>query len=108
MEPDPGAVSSGTGKPKDDPFAGVTEGRIVHFVMHPGDEVHPREHRAAMIVRDFGGGTVNLIVFVDGQNDRESGFAWSGGTLLPTSWVTSVSFDAEAKSARTWHWIERA
>jgi hypothetical protein len=97
----------------DEPKAidGLTEGRIVHFVMPNG------EHRPAIVVRVWGSGPcegyANLQVFTDGSNDA---------TELPTDesplpydqvkagmvWVTSVCPDDETKAPGTWHWIERA
>jgi hypothetical protein len=77
---------------------GLAEGRIVHYVLRPG------EHRAAIIVRvwrDSHGnpaplGTVNLTVFPDWGNDGEDGIVWK----------TSVVYD-EAHGPYTWHWPER-
>ena len=81
---------------------GLTEGRIVHFVLPEG------QHRAAIIVRVWrqGDGTPpangysNLAVFMDGTNDYL-------GTASCIKWETSVEYSAEPKP-RTWHWIEKA
>lgn len=80
---------------------GLTEGRIVHYVLPDGSSAG--EHRAAMIARvwDRSSGYVNLWVFQDGTND---GVAYSH---LPT-WVTSVRYSEDTAERRTWHWIERA
>lgn len=79
---------------------GVTEGRVVHYVVADWDGIAAAEgqHRPAMIVRDWKTptGTVNLQVFCDGQND--------GAMQL---WRTSVLHDPGGAPG-TWHWIERA
>jgi len=77
---------------------GFTEGRIVHYVMPSG------EHRPAIIVRagDSEDGCANLVVFLDGTNDLET-----GGEPRLTEWQTSV-LQAEEALAGTWHWIEPA
>lgn len=86
---------------------GLTEGRIVHFVLPNG------EHRPAMVVRVFrqddkapADGKCNLQVFLDGTNDTrtlvEPGMV-SGFTL----WATSKICDPSGAPG-TWHWIEKA
>lgn len=81
---------------------GLTEGRIVHFVLPDGP--CKGEHRPAIVVKvwDRGGnaGTCNLQVFTDFDND---GSAYKGGQ----HWATSVVYSEEPKE-RTWHWIEKA
>lgn len=92
---------------------GLTEGRIVHFVLDAGP--HAGEHRPAIVVKvwrlDYGDGTqrppdngcCNLKVFLDGSNDDPTGRThphWQ-------EWQTSVLFSEEPKP-RTWHWIEKA
>jgi hypothetical protein len=85
---------------------GLTEGRIVHFVLPDGP--HAGEHRPAIVVKVWrqGDGTPpangysNLLVFMDGTNDGDQ-FA---GCL---SWQTSVVYSDQA-ARRTWHWIEKA
>lgn len=85
---------------------GLTEGRMVHFVMQNG------EHRPAVVVKVWNtDGTANLQVWTDGANDT-----WG----VPDSdqrksaiehghfWATSVPFNDTDKGANTWHWIERA
>lgn len=92
---------------------GLTEGRIVHFVLSNG------EHRPAIVVNNWGSeknfdgawaypeedGYVNLQVFIDGSNDND---------VYPVSvppnhmvWETSIKYSAEPEP-RTWHWIEKA
>ena len=75
-------------------------GRIVHYVLAEQDGTrNTGEHRAAMVVRTWGGDCVQLQVFMDGTNDRASG--------EPLMWVTSVAYDGKTKMGRTWHWPER-
>lgn len=78
---------------------GLTEGRIVHFVLENGQ--HVGEHRPAMVVKVWNkeSGYINLLVFCDGTNDYLNG--------KDTRWVTSVEYSEEPKP-RTWHWIEKA
>ncbi len=89
---------------------GLTEGRIVHFVLPDGPNAG--EHRPAVVVRVWrlnnadvaqrppDSGNSNLVVFMDGRNDGDQ-FA---GCIR---WETSVVYSAEPKP-RTWHWIEKA
>lgn len=104
------------------PYAGLTEGRIVHYVLDQrdcetirarraitamglphgvqpslGNPVSPGEHVPAMVVRvwpnEFGNNPgVNLQVFLDGNDQL---------------WATSVKFSL-APSNGTYHWPERA
>jgi hypothetical protein len=86
---------------------GLTEGRIVHYVLSEG--VNKGQHRPAIVVRvwrvtqDDGtqkppeNGCCQLQVFTDESNDG----------LPAVMWVTSCTHDAEA-SPRSWHWIEKA
>lgn len=86
---------------------GLTEGRMVHFVLPNG------EHRAATVVRVFppaplpteGPVRANLQVHVDGTND--AAYLWDKGAEGLTVWETSVPY-SEGREPRTWHWIERA
>lgn len=94
---------------------GLTEGRIVHYVMTNGD------HRPAIVVRvwrSLGGaheglpvleGLVNLQVFTDGANDQNP--AYSSGLNERVSsgllWATSVRYSDQHETG-SWHWIERA
>lgn len=80
---------------------GLTEGRIVHYVMTNG------EHRAAIVVKVWSkeSGVSNLTVFTDWTNDMKT----SDGSPLQSGdmWETSVLYSEEPKPG-TWHWIERA
>lgn len=73
---------------------GLTEGRIVHYVMPNGN------HRPAIVVKVWriptSPGMCNMMVFAD-PGDDGSGPQYS----------TSVLFSEEPKS-NTWHWIEKA
>jgi hypothetical protein len=77
------------------PTDGLTEGRIVRYVLDDGP--HAGESRAAVVVKvwDRETGCVNLQVFLDGENDGDS-----------KAWVTSV-FYSEEHDPRTWHWISK-
>jgi hypothetical protein len=83
---------------------GLTEGRIVHYVMDHGHNVGA--HRPAIVVRNWKqeNGLVQLQVFTDGLND---GFADSAGAPMNILWCTSVLHDEGEKQPGTWHWIER-
>lgn len=77
---------------------GLTEGRIVHFVVPEGPCAG--EHRPAIVVKvwDRDSGYVNLHVFFDGTND---------GQIHGYPWQTSIAYSEEPRP-RTWHWIEPA
>lgn len=85
---------------------GLTEGRIVHYVLPDGR--HAGEHRPAIVVKVWhmpdgsvqDNGLCNLQVFVDGTNDYED---YKGSI-----WATSIEYDEEEKQPRTWHFIEPA
>jgi hypothetical protein len=86
---------------------GLTEGRIVHYVMDRGR--NQGEHRPAIVVRVWrvngeaqANGLCQLQVFTDGLND--------GGDLSSgLFWSTSVEYSEPSENKpRTWHWIERA
>lgn len=84
---------------------GITEGRIVHYVMRDG------KHRAAIIVNawsesSYQNGEVNLTVFPDWTNDLGAlpqGTDVTGSSLM---WATSVPY-SEMKGIGTWHWPEK-
>lgn len=74
---------------------GLTEGRIVHFVLPNG------KHRPAIIVHVWNNDrpySCQLQVFTDAANDG----------LANVEWRTSVAFDEDGEKAGTWHWIEYA
>lgn len=93
---------------------GLTEGRIVHYVLNQGR--HAGEHRAAIIAKVWRhpspdlrnpdgtptivtpeNGVSNISVFMDAANDG-----------LPEVVVMgSVIFDPDCAPG-TWHWIEKA
>lgn len=86
---------------------GLTEGRIVHYVLSNG------QHRPAIVVRNWSNpdipsseGRVNLIVFADGSNDKGtiSGNVSEQGLF----WATSAHYDPAGNKHHTWHWIEKA
>lgn len=91
-------------------FEGLTEGRIVHYVMPDG------RHRPAIIVRVWNkDGTVNLTVFTDWTNDshgtdlRGINYAMGADCANGVMWRSSVLYDANKDPLPgTWHWIERA
>lgn len=86
---------------------GLTEGRMVHFVLDEGPSAG--QHRPAVVVKVWrifqeGGiqsppknGVSNLQVFTDSANDG----------LPNVMWRSSVLFNANAEEG-TWHWIEKA
>lgn len=91
---------------------GLTEGRIVHYVLPNG------EHRPAIVVKVWRvlvgdpnvllheeppeNGCCNLQVFMDA--DAEGKY---NDQMLPVSWRTSV-LHSDNKEPETWHWIEPA
>lgn len=90
---------------------GLTEGRIVHYVMPNG------EHRPAIIVRNWTTqltppceGYVNLQVFTDGSNDVNVETPVQNAESIRNGllWVTSICPDEIEKKPNTWHWIEKA
>jgi hypothetical protein len=82
---------------------GLTEGRIVHYVLPDGR--HKGEHRPTIVVKVWEPISKpypsQLQVFIDGTNDYP---ASSQGLM----WKTSVPFDEKDKKLGTWHWIEQA
>lgn len=92
---------------------GLTEGRIVHYVMPDG------EHRPAIVVRVWAAsgtceGYSNLQVFTDGRNDLTAsnveffGHGQEDSIAQGMVWRTSICNDEKAKKPDTWHWIEKA
>lgn len=91
---------------------GLTEGRIVHYVLPDGQSVG--EHRPAIVVKvwDKEAGTINLTVFTDHTNDYRNDpnqhpnlphHPGESGIM----WATSVRY-SENHEQGTWHWIEKA
>ena len=76
-------------------------GRIVHFVLADGQ--NSGQHRPAIVLRCWGdtpGASVNLLVFLDGENDG----ALDGNSVV---WVTSVTpAPAESNTVRSYHFPE--
>jgi len=80
----------------------ITEGRIIH-VRTPGlDHCQP-----AVIVRHWGGGVINALVFRDGSNDREEDWLKPlDGALVV--WRTSIVHQSQAgDDEHSWHFPER-
>lgn len=77
---------------------GLTEGRIVHYVLQDGRS--RGEHRPAIIVKVWSqeDASCNLLVFTDKTND---------GYDDPVQWVTSRCYEASGIPG-SWHWIEKA
>ena len=85
---------------KEHPMEGLTEGRIVSFV------VGPETHRAAIVVRDWKtpDGKVTLNVFWDGQNDYR--MSLDHGDSNDLSRVRFVPYGEDTTVPGTWHWID--
>ncbi len=79
---------------------GLTEGRIVHYVLADGPS--KGEHRPAIVVKVWSKdtGCCNLQVMTDYTNDGQQ---YAAGHL----WATSV-LPSEEATPGTWHFIERA
>lgn len=79
---------------------GMTEGRIVHYVIagheYPGAHNSKGQHRPAIVVRRWSATEVNALLLLDGGNDGRG----SGEPL----WLTSI---CEGTVEGTWHEIER-
>lgn len=85
---------------------GLTEGRIVHYVLPEDAGPSAGQHRPAIVVKVWRvlpegtpppNGTSDLQVFTDGENDQ----------LPDMMWKTSVEYD-EHGGPGTWHWPEQA
>jgi hypothetical protein len=78
-------------------FKGLTIGRVVHYVVSPG------EHRPAIVTRvvDKKIGLVNLNVLRDYEDITAFVGVNNGGYL-----VANV-YPSETLPVRTWHWPER-
>ncbi len=84
---------------------GLSEGRIVHYVLPDGRS--KGECRPAIVVRVWRNGSYppenglcQLQVFTDGSNDGDD---YQGGIV----WRTSIIHSHE-NGPGTWHWPERA
>jgi hypothetical protein len=80
------------------PWSGVAEGRIVHVRHNASGRC-----QAAVVVRHWGGGTVNLQVFRDGSNDAGDG----GDPHAATRHATSIQHESGVPAGLGWHWPER-
>lgn len=81
---------------------GLTEGRIVHYVLPDGR--HAGEHRPAIVVKVWpGAGSIQLQVFTDGGDTPPL----SNDGLPQVMWKTSVVHNEAEKRPGTWHWPER-
>jgi hypothetical protein len=78
------------------PIPGLTPGRMVHYVLSQD------EHRPGIItkVNDATTGTINLVVFFDGELDGRS-------KDYPQVWSKNVEY-SEFNVVGTWHFIEKA
>lgn len=95
-------------------FMGLTEGRLVHYVLTEGPS--KGQHRPALVVKVWRegeasypphDGTVQLAVFMDGTND----YAYTTKDIDPLygqmiQWKTSVLFDDKTFAPGTWHGVE--
>jgi hypothetical protein len=88
---------------------GLTEGRVVHYVMDRGR--YQGEHRPATVVKVWRGadgqaqanGVCQLQVLYDGTNDIPDAV---GAHMF---WATSVIYaDPAENKPGSWHWPERA
>lgn len=90
------------------PPAGLTVGRIVHYVLPPVWR-NQGEHRPGIVVKVWeplqAPYPIQLVVFIDGLNDIDPGL---GRQATLSIWATSVPYDPEGKQPGSWHWIERA
>lgn len=93
---------------------GLIEGRIVHFILDSKVDKNAVDEvvcRPAIIVNAWGGkledGKVNLLIFLDGNNDTENKAADFFGVSNYVVWSTSVSY-SDNKEQNTWHWPERS
>lgn len=85
------------------PFPGLTEGRIVHYVLPDGRSAG--QIRPAIVVRVWrdvspdliAQGYSNLQVFIDGTND------YPNAANSNAIWATSKVY-SEDKELGTWHW----
>jgi hypothetical protein len=85
----------------------TSAGRIVHYILPAGGR--QGSHRAAIIVSDFGGTSVNLNVQLDQLDDWTESCAAAGlqktGEFTARAW--SAPYDATGMRPGSWHWPER-
>jgi hypothetical protein len=83
---------------------GVAVGRIVHFRRPDGQGYKPSDrHLAAIITRVYSPTMVSLTVFPDGTNDFDAG----GGVASSLNrWESSVPWDPDGDTPRSWHFPE--
>lgn len=90
-------------------------GRIVHVRIGGPDDIP--DLRPAIVVRDWGGGTVNLQLFLDGTNDRGEWDPSTAANKEPShglyknadcdkgsAWLTSI---LEGEGVGEWRWPAR-
>ncbi len=80
----------------------LTIGRMVHFVMPPGPDDYASEPsvRGALVTEVVNQNCANLLVNLDGDNDRRHGAVIASAKGVPYQdgalllWVPSVTYDA--------------
>lgn len=77
---------------------GVSEGRIVHFVLNP------TRHVAAMIVRAWSG--PDSLVNLELHPDSDHNGMHNDHIPYHDRWRTSIKYDPDF-GVGTWHWPER-
>ena len=83
----------------------ATEGRIIHVRKPDVSHCIP-----AIVVRNFGGSAVNVLLFPDGSNDGYAPAAADPrhGAVYALPWMTSVALEGTTDKANpSWHWPER-
>lgn len=94
--------------PEAPPWAGITEGRIVHV-----RKLGETRCTAAQVVRVWpsSNGSINVLLFPDGSNDGYTAVAQDPkhGALYALPWMTSVIHESQAgeQSSTSWHFPER-
>jgi hypothetical protein len=71
-----------------------TVGRTVLYVLGEGSNLG--QIRPAIIVRVWSDNCVQLQIFTDGENDQ----------LPNVHWATSVLYNPDGFTMRTWHWMD--
>lgn len=98
-------------------MTGLGNGKIVHYVMKredfgvgsPNDRLKVNKHRPALVVENWGHDktkeaepSVNLLVFLDGENDDK---IREDGVINTALWKSSAKY-SEKPLPGTWHWPE--